>query len=309
MTQQAVPPNVDLRLKALRRFAFAITFLNILGHSFLGFEQSWAQPLVALVAAYSVELLIELINARFGQRRAKFLGGVKPLIEFLLPAHITGLAVSMLLYANELLMPMVFATSVAIASKTLFRLQLDGGQRHFLNPSNFGITVTLLLFPFVGIAPPYQFTENLSGWADWILPVIIIASGTFLNAKLTRRMPLIVSWLTMFVAQAILRSVFFDTHLAAALNPMTGVAFLLFTYYMLTDPATTPSTTRGQIVFGAAVAALYGVLMLLHIVFGLFFALTIVCVTRGAMLALAARAPRQREREVSNPIPLTSSSR
>ena len=33
--------------------------------------------------------------------------------------------------------------------------------RHFMNPSNFGITVTLLAFSWVNIAPPYHFTENV----------------------------------------------------------------------------------------------------------------------------------------------------
>lgn len=289
MDPQAAKPAVDLRLVALQRFAFAITLLNVLGHSFLGFEQSWAQPIAALAAAYSAELLIEFVDARTRGRPAKFSGGFRPLIHFLLPAHITALAVGMLLYSNELVMPIVFATIVAIASKALFRVRVDRGRRHFLNPSNFGITATLLLFPFVGISPPYQFTENLYGWADWILPAIIIASGTFLNAKLTRRIPLIASWLATFIAQAVLRSVFFDTELAAALNPMTGVAFLLFTYYMLTDPATTPAAARSQVLFGAAVAATYGLLMVFHVVFGLFFALTFVCCIRGAALALNAQ--------------------
>jgi hypothetical protein len=194
----------------------------------------------------------------------------------------------MLLYSNEQILPMVFGTVVAIASKALFRVRVEPGRRHFLNPSNFGITATLLLFPFVGISPPYQFTENLHGWADWLLPVIIIASGSFLNAKLTRRIPLILSWLATFALQALLRSVFLDAELGAALNPMTGVAFLLFTFYMLTDPATTPTAPRMQILFGASVAALYGLLMLLHVVFGLFFALTIVCCVRGAALAIAS---------------------
>jgi len=289
MELHAAKPAVDLRLVALQRFAFAITLLNVLGHSFLGFEQSWAQPIAALAAAYATELLIEFVDARAQGRAAKFGGGLKSLIHFLLPAHITALAVSMLLYANELIMPIVFATILAIASKALFRVRVDRGRRHFLNPSNFGITATLLLFPFVGISPPYQFTENLHGWADWLLPVIIIASGTFLNAKLTRRIPLIASWLATFVLQAVLRTVFFDAELAAALNPMTGVAFLLFTYYMLTDPATTPVAARPQILFGASVAACYGLLMVFHVVFGLFFALTFVCCVRGAALAVSAR--------------------
>jgi enediyne biosynthesis protein E5 len=292
MSTPAMKPARDVRLVALQRFAIAITVLNLLGHSFLGFEQSWAQPLAALATAYATELLIEFIDARAQGRAPKFLGGAKVLMNFLLPAHITALAVSMLLYSNAQIMPMVFATVVAIASKALFRVRVGQGRRHFLNPSNFGITVTLLLFPFVGISPPYQFTENLHGWADWLLPLIIIGSGSFLNAKLTLRIPLILSWLATFALQAVLRSVFFEAELAAALNPMTGVAFLLFTFYMLTDPATTPVTARRQIVFGAAVAALYGLLMLLHVVFGLFFALTIVCCARGAALAVMAARDR-----------------
>ncbi|NES68702.1 MAG: enediyne biosynthesis protein UnbU, partial [Okeania sp. SIO2D1] len=147
------------RLAGLRRFAIAITFLNILGHTVLGFEQSWAQPLVALVTAYSVELLLETIDARINRQQPRFIGSFSNLIDFLLSAHITALAVAMLLYANERLFPIAFATAVAISSKAIFRL--PEGKRHFFNPSNFGITITLLLFPWVGIAPPYQFTENL----------------------------------------------------------------------------------------------------------------------------------------------------
>ena len=69
---------------------------------------------------------------------------------------------------------------------------------------------------------------------------------------------------------------------------MTGVAFILYTFYMVTDPATTPSSARGQVTFGAAVGFTYGLLMVCHIVFGLFFALSIVCVGRGVMLAMKA---------------------
>jgi hypothetical protein len=67
---------------------------------------------------------------------------------------------------------------------------------------------------------------------------------------------------------------------------MAGMAFLLFSFYMVTDPPTTPSTPRGQVYFGLAVASVYGALMALHVVFGLFFALVIVCGVRGAALTL-----------------------
>jgi enediyne biosynthesis protein E5 len=272
------------RLGGLRRFAIAITLLNLLGHSFLGFEQSWAQPLVALATTYSVELLLEGVEAVVQKRIPHFLGGIPQFIDFLLSAHITGLAVAMLLYANDQLLPIVFAAAVAIASKAIFRTAVGKGSRHFFNPSNFGITITLLLFPWVGIAPPYQFTENLSGMGDWLLPGLIVITGTFLNARFTHRLPLIAAWLIGFVIQAFLRSWIFNTPLIPALVPMTGVAFILFTFYMVTDPGTTPTHFREQVLFGAGVAATYGILMVSHIVFGLFFALTIVCAVRGILL-------------------------
>ena len=69
------------------------------------------------------------------------------MVDFLLSAHISALAVSMLLYYSDRLWVVAFAAAVSIASKTLLRAPVRGGWRHFLNPSNFGITCTLLLFP------------------------------------------------------------------------------------------------------------------------------------------------------------------
>src|ERR1041385_1886644 len=89
--------NDAIRLGGLRRFAIAITILNILGHTVLGFEQSWAQPLVAMATAYSLEIVFELIDAWATRRPLKFAGGVRNFIDFLLSAHISALAVSMLL--------------------------------------------------------------------------------------------------------------------------------------------------------------------------------------------------------------------
>lgn len=290
------------RLGGLRRFAVAITVLNILGHTFFGFEQSWAQPLVAIVTAYSVELLLEFIDARCNRRALRFMGGgVRKFVEFLLSAHITGLACAMLLYTNERFGPVIFAAVVAICSKAILRVPFGGGTRHFLNPSNFGITVTLLVFAWVSVAPPYQFTENMTGYGDWVLPALIFCTGTFMNTMFTRRLPLIAAWLGGFIAQAAFRTLLFDTPLGAALVPMTGVAFVLFTFYMVTDPATTPDKPREQIAFGLSVAAVYGLLVMAHVVFGLFFALTIVCAIRGLwMYAMSWTKGREREEIVAH---------
>jgi len=277
------------RLAGLHRFAAAITLLNIAGHGFLGFENSWAQPLAAIAIAYTLELLLEWIDARAHDRALRFLeGGVAGFVNFLLSAHISAMAVSMLLYPNERIWPVVFATALAIASKVVFRVSVGGRERHVLNPSNFGIAAVLVLFPWVGIAPPYQFTENVAGVWDWVIPGIIICTGTFMNYRFTDRICLLGAWLAGFVCQALVRNLLLDAALIPALAPMTGLAFLLFTFYMVTDPPTTPSSRRAQVAFGFSVAAAYGVLMAAHIVFGLFFSLVIVCATRGVWLRLHA---------------------
>lgn len=282
------PPYAPDHLGGLRRFALAITIFNLLGHTVFGFEQSYAQPFAALAAAYGTELLLDFIDARLNGRKMRCAGGMRPFVDSMLSAHISGLAVAMLLFTNARLLPMMFAASAAIASKAVFRAPVERGSVHFLNPSNFGISLTLLLFPWVGIAPPYHFTENLNVAGHWILPALIVASGTLLNAKFTHRLLLVITWLGTFAVQAVARSLWNGTPINAALLPMTGVAFILFTFYMVTDPATTPAAPRAQIAFGAAVAAAYFTLVSSHIVFGLFFGLSIVSIARGLALYVGA---------------------
>lgn len=293
------------RLGGLRRFAAAITVFNILGHTVFGFEQSWLQPLVSLAAAYSVALLLEGVHAWSEGKKPKYLaGGIKEFVDFLLPAQITSMAVAMLLYANDTLLPIMLASAIAMGSKYIFRINVGERNVHFLNPSNFGITIVLLLFPWVGIAPPYHFTEELGSIGDWMLPLIIICSGSFLNIRYTKRVPLLLAWVVGFAIQAVLRSQLQGTPLWAPLSPITGVAFVLFTFYMVTDPPTTPSSVTGQIAFGLAVAAGYGLLMVNHIVFGFFFSLSIVTAARGLYLFAVSfssnRETRQDARSQTN---------
>jgi hypothetical protein len=282
----------ERRLGGLRRFAVAITTLNVFGHTVLGFEQPWIVPFVVLGTAYSLELVIEAVDAWACERRARFRGGVGPLVDFLLPAHISALAVGMLIYGNERLWVMAFASAVAIASKALLRVAVgsrtsDGVRisRHFLNPSNFAVTITLLAFPWVGGAPPYQFVENVSGGWDVFLPLLVFITGSLLNTKFTGRLPLAGAWVAAFVAQALVRSAVNGTPWEAGLAPLTGLAFVLYTFYMITDPGTTPEQPWCQVAFGAGVAAVYGLIVQSHHVFGFYYALTIVSGIRGLWLA------------------------
>jgi hypothetical protein len=282
----AGPPGHDPKIvKALRRFAISISAFNIAGYIFLGFEQPWIWPFVAIATGYTVELVLEMIGSRVEGRAPRYAGnGMRGLIEFLFPAHITAIALNMLIYVNDRIWVMIFAVTLAVAAKWILRAPVRGKLRHYMNPSNFGILMVLVLFPWGSIAPPYHFTEGLNDWGSWILPAIIIITGTMLNAKLTGRMWLIFGWLSVFALQAIVRGLLFDTAIPAALSVMTGVAFILYTNYMVTDPGTTPSKPGAQFAFGAGVAVVYGLFMVAHIAYGLFLATAIVCLIRGMFL-------------------------
>ncbi|SEP52413.1 enediyne biosynthesis protein [Amycolatopsis saalfeldensis] len=281
----AVPRHDPKVVTALRRFAISITVFNILGYTVLGFEQPWLWPLIALATAYATEIGLELIGARAEHRAPRFTGnGPRGLMEFLLPAHITGLALNMLIYVNDRVLVMMFGVVVAVSAKWILRAPVRGKLRHYMNPSNLGITVILLLFPWASIAPPYHFTEKVDTWVGWLIVAVILISGTVLNAKLTGRMWLIGAWLITFALQAIVRGLLFDTAIPGALGMMTGVAFVLFTNYMVTDPGTTPSKPFPQVAFGAGIALLYGFFMVAHIAYGLFLATATACLIRGLFL-------------------------
>ncbi|MGX1134207.1 hypothetical protein RKD49_006397 [Streptomyces glaucescens] len=288
----------DPRYLALRNFAISISVFNIFGYTLLGFEQPWLWPILAVLCGYTTEIGLELISAWAYKRAPRFRGrGVRGVYEFLLPAHITSLAVSMLTYGNDLFVPILFGVVVGVGGKHVFQAPIAGRMRHYMNPSNFGITVSLLCFgSWFSIAPPYQFTENANNFFRMAIPLIIATAGTVINAMLTKRVALIVGWLGGFVIQGVIRHFVWDVAVYSALGTMSGVAFVLFTNYMISDPGTTPSKARNQFMFGASVAMVYGVMMLFNVVYTLFFATTAVCALRGIGWWVAHLRQRRRER-------------
>ena len=273
----------DPRYLALRNFAMSISAFNIFGYTLLGFEQPWIWPIFAVLVAYATEITFEIISAWAYKRPVAFVGrGFRGLYEFLLPAHITALAVNMLTYANNQFWPVAFGVIVGVAAKHVLRAPIAGRMKHYMNPSNFGITAVLLAFPaWASIAPPYEFTEIANTFFRVMIPIVIVTAGTVLNGLLTKKIPLIVGWLGAFAIQAFIRHWIWHVALYSALGAMTGVAFVLFTNYMITDPGTTPFKARAQFMFGSSVAIVYGIMMQLNIVYTLFFAVCAVCLIRG----------------------------
>lgn len=277
--------NPRLRLFALWYFTGLMILWNVIGHTVLGFEQSWASPLVAIATAVGVSILLDMIDARARGRALRFTGSVGAFLNFLPACLIPGFACSMLLYSNERLWPVVFAVALSIGSKLMFRAPVGNGQtQHIFNPSNLGVGATLALLPEVSFAPPYHFTENVTGLWDLGVPVLVLVTGIIIHALFTGRLPLVAAWVGGFIVQGVVRAALGGTPLFVPLMPMTSAAFIIFTLYMIPDPATTPLKPGRQALFGVSVAAVYGLLQALHLVFGLFYALLVVCAIRGLSL-------------------------
>jgi len=278
-----------LRLLALWYFTGLMIVWNVVGHTTLGFEQSWAAPVTAIAAAVVVSMFLDWVDARARDRELRFTGSLGNFLNFLPACLIPGFACSMLLYANERLWPVIFAVVLSIGSKLIFRAPVGNGHtQHIFNPSNLGVAATLVLFPEVSFAPPYHFTENVTGFWDLGVPVIVLVSGIVVHALFTGRLPLVAAWVGGFILQGVIRAALVDTPFLVPLMPMTSAAFIVFTLYMIPDPATTPLNPGRQVLFGFCVAVVYGLLQVMHLVFGLFFALLIVCAIRGLSLHVSA---------------------
>jgi hypothetical protein len=287
--------NPKLRLFALWYFTSLMIVWNVLGHTVLGFEQSWATPVAAVLTAIGVSMLLDWIDARARNREVRFAGSLASFLNFLPACLIPGFATAMLLYPNKRLWPVIFSVVLCIGSKVIFRAPVGNGRtQHIFNPSNFGVGATLILFPDVSFAPPYHFTENITGLWDWVLPLVVLLTGIVIHALFTGRLPLVAAWVGGFILQGIVRAKLFGTPFFVPLMPMTSAAFIIFTLYMIPDPATTPLNPTRQAFFGFSVAMVYAVLQLAHIVFGLFFALLAVCAIRGLGLYLLALAQKAR---------------
>jgi hypothetical protein len=287
-------PRVGLATSA----ALATVF-TILGHTVFGFEQPVSQVFVALATGYTCAIVFEWIDSRANHCPPRYSGsGVRGLVDFMLSAHMTSITLSFLLFFNDRLWVMAFTVAIAIGSKYVLRVPVKGRLQHFMNPSNFAIAVVLLTFKWAGMLP-WNFSINIHGALDWIVPAAIVLLGMRLNLLFTGRIPTIVAWLTTFVALGAFRAWLQHSAVSAELVVLTGIPMVVFTFYMITDPQTSPSRFRSQILFGGGIAFAYSVLLMLHVQYTMFYSVTVICALRGIGLAVASlRVPSAKQVEL-----------
>ena len=248
-----------------------ITLILLVGNLSFGLLESFSRTSLAIGTA----IVLEVILGRW------YWGKVPNLAS----AYITGISVGILLRSPEF-WPYALASGIAITSKYAIRVR----GRHIWNPSNFSICAMLLLAP--------EFVAALSiQWGNTVWPLLVIwVLGAFIVYRV-ERFHITATYVVCFVAMAWVRAAITGHPFLAEVSPITGPMYQLFIFFMITDPKTTVTSKRGQVLVAALVAVTELVLRLGHVVNAPFFALTIV--GPAAMLAEMWRSSRKPARRTA----------
>jgi Na+-translocating ferredoxin:NAD+ oxidoreductase RnfD subunit len=239
--------------------AILFTYL-FLGLTVLGFNRSPAQAMTTTLTCCTVEVLLTYLFKR------KWI--------FPLSAMITSFSLSFLLNFSHdfflLFVPIFFA----IGSKYLF--QFNG--KHALNPAMAGISFSLLFSEeLLTAAPAYQW--NGIG----AMSLFVIMLGFIFVIPKVSRVWLVSSFLFFFSLQTALRAWIMQHHLpfeTLFLGTLSSPSFFIFTFFMITDPATSPKTRNQQILVGFLLATVDLALHLRQSYYTFFYAALIVGLSR-----------------------------
>jgi Na+-transporting NADH:ubiquinone oxidoreductase subunit NqrB len=161
----------------------------------------------------------------------------------LLSPIITSSGLTLLLRADALWVPPL-AAFLAIASK--FTLRIRG--RHFFNPANFGICALMLLTPRAWCSP--------AQWGEGgLLLLWMIALGCTV-AHRAFRSDVSLAFLGAWAFLRAARVLWLGQPGAVLAHQLESGGLILFTFFMISDPKTTPRARLSRVAFGAVVAAL-----------------------------------------------------
>ncbi|MEM8770864.1 MAG: RnfABCDGE type electron transport complex subunit D [Pseudomonadota bacterium] len=242
------------------------TLSALLGYGWItgAFEIEAAQFTVIVLAACATQII------------GSFLIATRPDLR---SALVTSLSLALLLRADAV-WPLALAGALAVGSK--FALRLNG--THIFNPANFAI-VAMTLATGAAWTTPGQW-----GTAVWFA-ALLAGAGMFVTYRAARfDVPLI--FLGVFAALLIGRALWLGDPLSIPLLRLQNGALILFAFFMISDPKTTPDGALARAIFaGGAALAAYVMTFHFFMADGLFYALALLCILRP-LLEWANPAPR-----------------
>lgn len=277
------------------RLAAVITSLQVLGQTAFGFELSIAQILVALATCAILEFGIA-----FRQRRV---------IMWPASALLTGNGVAFVLrvpgteHGDWWSMKgwWIFAGTAAVALLSKHVIHFRG--HHFLNPSNVGLVLCFVLLGSARADPLALWWGPMSLWMLVALGIIVVGVFTIL-LRLHLLEIAIAFWVTFALGIGVIAAAGHEMTARWHLGPITGFEFwrvlvfspevLIFLFFMITDPKTSPSGRRQRRVYAVAIGLL-AVLLIAPTTeefwtkVALLGALTLVCASRPVIALLSPR--------------------
>jgi electron transport complex protein RnfD len=151
-----------------------------------------------------------------------------------------------------------------------------------------------------------MFLEQFHNWAGGAssLAVIIVGIGFFVVARKYIKWRITISYLVITAVMSVILSAAYgdSDYLVRLLFLLFIGASIFLAFFMITDPATTPLTYTGQVIFGAGVAILT-VLMITYMQFfgASFVALLIMNLTVPALDKIGQLKPTTESKEIKRP--------
>ena len=247
-----VAPNFrDPRL----HLAAVIISIHVLGQIGLGFRVSVPQILVAILVCAVIEV---------GWTLSKTGTLVWPA-----SAMLTGSGVALILRLSDMQSNdhwswrgwYVFALVAGLSLLTKYVIRYRGS--HIFNPSNVGLVAAFLLLGSTRIEPLDFWWAPFDGWMIAAY-LIILVGGLLITARLHLLGMSAAFWLTLAVGIGILAASGHCMTARWSFEPVCGAHFwwvivfspeiLIFLFFMITDPKTTPGGRVARVVFGIGVA-------------------------------------------------------
>jgi Na+-transporting NADH:ubiquinone oxidoreductase subunit NqrB len=156
-------------------------------------------------------------------------------------ALISGLSLCLLLRAGSWGLA-ALAAGATIASKFVLRVR----GKHVFNPTNFGIVATMLATGGVWVSP--------GQWGSAAFFAFLLACLGGLVVNRAARSDVTFAFLGFYLAVTFGRALWLGQPMAIPLHQLASGSFLIFTFFMISDPKTTPDSRAGRILFALLVA-------------------------------------------------------
>ena len=210
---------------------YQIVVLSLLlayGIMALDFGIHWQNALGIISAALGVQ---------FAATRLLKLAAFDPLSPL-----ITALSLTLLLRTDTVFLA-VLAATLAIGSK--FVLRING--KHIFNPANFAL-VSLML------ASDHAWVSS-GQWGSAAVGAFALACLGFLVLTRARRAETTIAFILFYAALMFGRAMWLDDPFSIPLHQLQNGALLIFAFFMISDPKTTPNSAAGRVLYALMVAS------------------------------------------------------